>query len=42
MGTVLGDLVEVAAQHLDDLVDRRTLVVAECGHRRGRRLLQLK
>jgi hypothetical protein len=36
---LLGDLVKVAAQHLDDLVDRGPLIVAECGHRRRRRLL---
>ena len=39
---VLGDLVEVAAQHLDDLVDRGALVVAERRHGRRRRLLQLQ
>ena len=36
---MLGDLVEVAAQHLDDLVNRNTLVVAERCHVRGRRIL---
>src|SRR3984893_7772096 len=35
---VLGDLVEVAAQHLDDLVDRRALVVGERCHGRRCRL----
>jgi hypothetical protein len=39
---VLGDLVEVAAQHLDDLVDRGALVVGERCHGRRRRLLQLQ
>jgi hypothetical protein len=39
---VLGDLVEVAAQHLDDLVDRGALVFAERRHRRRRRFRQLQ
>jgi hypothetical protein len=39
---MLGDLLEVAAQHLDDLVHGGSLVVAERRHRRGCRLLQLK
>src|SRR5215471_4346138 len=37
--TMLGDFVEVAAQHLDDLIDRSALVVAESGHPRRRRLM---
>ena len=39
---VFGDLVEVAAQHLDDLVDRGAFVVAEGRHRRRCRLLQFQ
>ena len=39
---VLGHLVEIATQHLDDLVDRGTLVLAEGGDGRRRRLLQLQ
>ena len=39
---VLGDLVEVAAQHLDDFVDRCTLVVAKGRQSRPCRLLQLQ
>ena len=37
---VLGDLFEVAAQHVDDLVDSGALVLAEHRHGRGRRLPQ--
>jgi hypothetical protein len=39
---VLGDLVEVAAQHFDHFVNRRTLVVAEGRYRRGRCLPQFQ